>query len=690
MRRSKSNPAKYARNYRKISQRKMTAYDDDAIDEEKELNRLQNVLKHSEDHLRKARQQGQLLDDEDSGEEVVNNKATEEHDDDDDEEAAFERARQRLRNSTEHLEQKQTEQDLANAVLKKSAKKKGTKRARNSDEQVEEDKEQLDKQVEVDKEESSGDKATAMISEELLSEHQGDDADLVILPSKKKKQKKKGAQVLLTPEEIKEAKKLKKKTERKLQQLSKRAEQKKKRSEIYDKLQETAIDKEEMELLLSSSTVGMRISKKEQLKRLIQKERAGIELTKEEKDLLYRDRNTEQGGEDGDDSGDDEMDVDVDVDVDVKNETSKPNTDNSSSKKKTTEAPNEKQDEGEEEESENKEAASKKSKAKRRRRSKDNDSSSTTRNKKSDKNAPNHTSDDNKAAKTTSGASSFAAQMMASLTKLKVVSELQKEELEKEEQEETERRRQEEERKLEEAKGAPYKVTNPVKIQTAATNKNLPVHQLPTGRRHVLTISRPQAVQKARYELPVAQMEYEVMDAIRNNDVTIVCGETGSGKSTQMPQLLYESGFTLESPGQRNGNQQEPKHKFQIGITQPRRVAAVSTAKRVCYEMGQGDGQIIRSSKRKDGNTVAYQTRYETAGLGKDTCVKFMTDGILLQEIQSDLLLRKYSVIVLDEVRILFVGSYRCSFYVGIYFTLAVHAHHFPFFFASTSAMNAT
>jgi ATP-dependent RNA helicase DHX37/DHR1 len=86
-----------------------------------------------------------------------------------------------------------------------------------------------------------------------------------------------------------------------------------------------------------------------------------------------------------------------------------------------------------------------------------------------------------------------------------------------------------------------------------------------------------------------------------------------------------------------------------IGVTQPRRVAAVSTAKRVCYEMGHGDGQRIPNGPNRQGNPVAYQTRYETAGLGSKTHIKFMTDGILLQEIQSDLLLRKYSVIILDE-----------------------------------------
>ena len=73
-------------------------------------------------------------------------------------------------------------------------------------------------------------------------------------------------------------------------------------------------------------------------------------------------------------------------------------------------------------------------------------------------------------------------------------------------------------------------------------------------------------------------------------------------------------------------------------------MAAVSTAKRVAYEMGFGDGYSI-----KRDNLVSYQTRYESAGLGPSTRVKFMTDGILLQEVREDLLLRKYSVVVLDE-----------------------------------------
>lgn len=123
-----------------------------------------------------------------------------------------------------------------------------------------------------------------------------------------------------------------------------------------------------------------------------------------------------------------------------------------------------------------------------------------------------------------------------------------------------------------------------------------------------------------------------------------------TGKSTQVPQFLYEAGDRLVKT---MSSSQSPKttastalssSQYLIGVTQPRRVAAVSTAKRICYELGFGPGSSISSN-----NVVAYQTRHETAGLGSKTRIKFMTDGILLQEIQSDLLLRKYSCIVLDE-----------------------------------------
>ncbi|CAN0437076.1 unnamed protein product, partial [Hapterophycus canaliculatus] len=147
---------------------------------------------------------------------------------------------------------------------------------------------------------------------------------------------------------------------------------------------------------------------------------------------------------------------------------------------------------------------------------------------------------------------------------------------------------------------------------------------LPRPKRWV-PVKRPVALQAARMQLPVCGMEQEITEAIHDNDTVILCGETGSGKSTQVPQFLYEAGYAAHGL---------------IGVTQPRRVAAVGTAERVAVELGTKCGR---------GGAVAYQIRYDASGVGEKTKVKFMTDGVLLQEITSDLLLRKYSVVLLDE-----------------------------------------
>ena len=91
-----------------------------------------------------------------------------------------------------------------------------------------------------------------------------------------------------------------------------------------------------------------------------------------------------------------------------------------------------------------------------------------------------------------------------------------------------------------------------------------------------------------------------------------------------MPQFLYEANFS------------EAGRKM-IGITQPRRVAVTSTAQRVKYEMGSA------------GGCVGYQVRFDSVNIGPSTCIKYMTDGILLREISHKLLLPDYSVIILDE-----------------------------------------
>nr|XP_048325695.1 ATP-dependent RNA helicase DEAH13 [Ziziphus jujuba var. spinosa] len=144
----------------------------------------------------------------------------------------------------------------------------------------------------------------------------------------------------------------------------------------------------------------------------------------------------------------------------------------------------------------------------------------------------------------------------------------------------------------------------------------------------VVHVSRPDEVENKRKDLPIIMMEQEIMEAINYHSTVIICGETGCGKTTQVPQFLYEAGF---------GSTQSITRSGIIGITQPRRVAVLATAKRVAYELGLSLGK-----------EVGFQVRYDKK-IGDSCSIKFMTDGILLRELQSDFLLRKYSVIILDE-----------------------------------------
>ncbi|KAK3698389.1 putative ATP-dependent RNA helicase DHR1 [Vermiconidia calcicola] len=157
---------------------------------------------------------------------------------------------------------------------------------------------------------------------------------------------------------------------------------------------------------------------------------------------------------------------------------------------------------------------------------------------------------------------------------------------------------------------------------------------------YAITIPRSEEVQAARLELPVVQEEQKIMEAINANPVVVVCGATGSGKTTQVPQMLLENGYASSiSNAKGTAVQQDapPQSRGMIGVTQPRRVAATSVATRVSNEFGV-----------ECGKCVAHQVRYDT-NVGKDTAIKFMTDGILLREIQQDFILSKYSVVVLDE-----------------------------------------
>ncbi|CAI5469818.1 unnamed protein product [Closterium sp. Yama58-4] len=141
-------------------------------------------------------------------------------------------------------------------------------------------------------------------------------------------------------------------------------------------------------------------------------------------------------------------------------------------------------------------------------------------------------------------------------------------------------------------------------------------------------VERREEIEAQRAGLPVVAMEGEVMEAVGSSNAVLVCGETGSGKTTQVPQFLYEAGYGSSLPGGVPG---------MIAVTQPRRVAVLATAKRIADEMGVTVGR-----------EVGYQVRYDRHVAG-GTAIKIMTDGILLREVQADLLLRQYSAVVLDE-----------------------------------------
>ncbi|KAJ1609561.1 DHR1/Ecm16p/kurz and HrpA-like SFII helicase [Cryptosporidium canis] len=148
-------------------------------------------------------------------------------------------------------------------------------------------------------------------------------------------------------------------------------------------------------------------------------------------------------------------------------------------------------------------------------------------------------------------------------------------------------------------------------------------------------IKRTPEIELQRSELPVRVYEFEILDSVENNDIVIVTGATGSGKSTQVPQMLYESGYCQARKTQDSHVVQGEKN-LMIGLTQPRRIAATSLSNRIGEELN-------------DHKLVGYQIRYDKRSCTNDTVIKVMTDGVLLQEIQRDLLCSKYSVILIDE-----------------------------------------
>jgi ATP-dependent RNA helicase DHX37/DHR1 len=161
-----------------------------------------------------------------------------------------------------------------------------------------------------------------------------------------------------------------------------------------------------------------------------------------------------------------------------------------------------------------------------------------------------------------------------------------------------------------------------------ANHPYLELYKRPTF--YVSISDRNENVQLGRMALPIYQEESNFITMLRSFPILIVIGETGSGKTTQVPQFLYEAGY-----GHPDNN--FPWMRGKICVTQPRRLAAISVSKRVSQELGPTHGHY-----------VGYQVRYDSSG---DTASRliFMTDGILLREISRDVLLSSWSVVILDE-----------------------------------------
>ncbi|KAG5860230.1 helicase [Encephalitozoon hellem] len=132
--------------------------------------------------------------------------------------------------------------------------------------------------------------------------------------------------------------------------------------------------------------------------------------------------------------------------------------------------------------------------------------------------------------------------------------------------------------------------------------------------------NRREDIEESRKALPIYYEKAEIICAVRASPVVFVTGAAGCGKTTQIPQFLYEGGLGTEG---------------MIGVTQPRRISAVSICARINEEANE--------------NLCGYKIRYEST-VTPETKIKMMTDGVLLREIQEDFLLSKYSVIIIDEI----------------------------------------
>jgi len=152
-----------------------------------------------------------------------------------------------------------------------------------------------------------------------------------------------------------------------------------------------------------------------------------------------------------------------------------------------------------------------------------------------------------------------------------------------------------------------------------------------------------ESIQMQRERLPIYESREELIEHVFANDTVIVLGETGSGKTTQIPQFVHERLSKVmmndRNDNRNNRNSGNGRTEMMVAVTQPRRVAAVSVAKRVSQEIG-GGGKL--------GELVGYGIRFDDCS-SDQTRIKFFTDGMLLREALNDPLLSRYGAILVDE-----------------------------------------
>eukprot|EP01017_Pseudomicrothorax_dubius_P046502 TRINITY_DN8198_c0_g1_i7.p1 TRINITY_DN8198_c0_g1~~TRINITY_DN8198_c0_g1_i7.p1 ORF type:complete len:308 (-),score=65.03 TRINITY_DN8198_c0_g1_i7:10-933(-) len=155
-----------------------------------------------------------------------------------------------------------------------------------------------------------------------------------------------------------------------------------------------------------------------------------------------------------------------------------------------------------------------------------------------------------------------------------------------------------------------------------------------------------------RKNLPIYEHKDTILKTILENDFCIITGDTGSGKSTQLPQYILDSPEVLEKLKKFSEGKYD---RFHMVVTQPRRVAAIAMANRVCYERGATLSQDI-----------GYTIRFDDKSSEK-TILRYVTDGVLVRECLSDHELSRYNVVILDE-------AHERSLYTDILFALVKKA----------------